>query len=96
MTESKIARLVDLVRHQREELHEVGLLTDDEYAALASEPGSVERLSSYDEMAAEMANMRLELEQVNALVREFGYGQGEIDAGIADCLRHIIESLRKP
>jgi len=41
-------RLLDLVRYQRSELHEAGLITDEEYASLASEKGSVSRLESYD------------------------------------------------
>lgn len=42
------ARLHDLVRHQRGALHEAGLITDAEYAALASDHGAVARLEGYD------------------------------------------------
>lgn len=38
----------DLVRQMRGELLVAQLITDDEYAALASKKGSVERLEDYD------------------------------------------------
>ena len=41
-------RLFDLVRIQRGELHEAGLISDSEYASLAEGHGSVSRLESYD------------------------------------------------
>lgn len=41
-------RLWDLVRHQRIELHIVGLITDDEYAELAQDHGAVKRLEELD------------------------------------------------
>lgn len=41
-------RLRDLVRHQRAELHAAGLISDEEYAELLSDHGSVDRLHSYD------------------------------------------------
>jgi hypothetical protein len=52
-------RLPDLVRHQRGALHEAGLITDAEYAALASDHGAVARLEGYD-AAREQANQRAE------------------------------------
>jgi len=46
-------RLWDLVRHQRAELHDEDLITDEEYAALAFDHGAVGRLESYDELRAD-------------------------------------------
>lgn len=43
-------RLWDLVRHQRSELHEAELITDEEYAALAQDHASVARLETYDRL----------------------------------------------
>jgi len=40
---------------------------------------------------AELLEARGVLEQVNALARELGWGQGELDSDIADCLRQTIE-----
>lgn len=42
----------DLVRQQRMELHADGLITNAEYAALASEHGGVQRLEDYDRLRA--------------------------------------------
>lgn len=61
-------RLWDLVRYQRAELHEAGLITDEEYAVLVagepSRPGtgspSAQRLSSYDELRKALAAITAE------------------------------------
>lgn len=50
-------RLFDLVRQQRMELHESGLISDKEYADLAMAKGSVERLETYDELRSELADL---------------------------------------
>lgn len=50
-------RLFDLVRWARSELHEAKLITDEEYAMLVREKGSVKRLESYDELAARLKEM---------------------------------------
>lgn len=54
---SVLQRYKDLIRHQRNELHTAGLISDDEYAGLAEDAGAVERLESYD--AARDENVRL-------------------------------------
>lgn len=41
-------RLWDLVRHQRSELLDVGLITEDEYAELAQDHSAVKRLEDLD------------------------------------------------
>ena len=43
-------RLWDLVRHQRAELHETDLITDEEYAMLAEDHPAVARLETYDSL----------------------------------------------
>jgi predicted nucleic acid-binding Zn-ribbon protein len=59
--EAECERLFDLVRYQRAELHEAGLITDDEYAKLASAQGSVQRLEGYDALRAECERLRAEV-----------------------------------
>ena len=51
-------RLYDLVRHQRGELYEAELISDEELASLASAQGSVERLTTYDDLRAQLASLR--------------------------------------
>jgi hypothetical protein len=43
-----VQRLTDLVRHQRSELHEAGLISDYEYERLAEDHGAVKRLEDYE------------------------------------------------
>lgn len=47
-------RLTDLVRYQRAELHQTGLISDDEYAALCAVPDSPARLEGYDKLKSEL------------------------------------------
>jgi uncharacterized small protein (DUF1192 family) len=55
---AQLQRYADLVRHQRAELHEAGLISDEEYVALLSDSGAVRRLESYDEMRAGIERLR--------------------------------------
>jgi hypothetical protein len=72
MSEKINERLFDLVRYMRVELHEEGLITDREYAWLASEaPPSIglespspRRLENYDEMQAALDHTRYALRNV--------------------------------
>jgi hypothetical protein len=54
-------RLHDLIRHQRGPLHDAGLITDAEYAALAADHGAVARLEGYDALRAENDRLRAAL-----------------------------------
>lgn len=47
-----------------------------------------------DKAEIERDQLRSELESINALAREFGYGQGELDEDLAGCLRRSIDQLR--
>lgn len=42
-----VQRMMDLIRHQRNELHEAGLITDGEFALLAQDHAAVARLEDY-------------------------------------------------
>lgn len=61
-------RLCDLVRHQRGPLHDAGLLTDAEYAALAADAGAVARLEGYDAARAEVERLRATVSFLRACV----------------------------
>jgi len=54
--DKKRARLFDLVRHQRGQLHGDGLITDEEYAVLCVEGSGIspDRLSTYDDLKVEV------------------------------------------
>ncbi len=58
---SEMQRLRDLVRHQRGPLHESGLITDAEYAALAGDHGAVARLEGYDTALARVRELEAEV-----------------------------------
>lgn len=64
-------RLLDLVRQQRMELHEVGLITDREYADLASDSGAVARLETYDQMRAQITALRKRCEDLRLFIEEW-------------------------
>lgn len=60
-------RVIDMLRFCRSELHQAGLITDQEYAdivMIGSE--SARRLESYDVLRAELSSVRAELERVKA------------------------------
>ena len=64
------ARLRDLVRYQRAELHAAKLISDEEYAELLSDGGSVARLHSYDDLRKREAAKDAEIERLRGLLRE--------------------------
>lgn len=51
-------RLWDLVRYQRMELHDAELISDQEYADLASDHGSVKRLETYESLRRDLASAK--------------------------------------
>lgn len=70
-------RLFDLARYCRMELHDVGLISDDEYAILVDDPDSLARLHGYDSMAEENERLRGELIRLKSVA-------GEIDNDLID------------
>ncbi len=54
----KMTRMWDLCRHQRNELHRVKLISDDEFAALAEDDKSEDRLETYDAAREEIHCLR--------------------------------------
>lgn len=60
-------RLHDLVRHQRGPLHDEGLITDAEYALLASDHATVKRLEDYD--VQKLKHLRLRRENFDLRAR---------------------------
>lgn len=77
-------RLFDLVRHCRIELHDEGLITDEEYAILVDDPDSLSRLHGYDSLAEELARLRDEravhVGEIENLYKENNQLQAELDA----------------
>lgn len=72
-------RLYDLVRYMRSELHTAGLITNEEYAWLATaatdgkpNQGSIsaQRLATYDELRAEVARLTADREQIELELRQ--------------------------
>jgi hypothetical protein len=61
MINRDVQRLFDLVRFCRAELLKEGLITEDEYAELLSESGSVDRLQKYDRMQKRIKELESEL-----------------------------------
>lgn len=59
------------------ELHDVGLISDDEYAILVDDPDSLARLHGYDSMAEENERLRGELIRLKSVA-------GEIDNDLID------------
>lgn len=57
-------RMWDLVRFMRADLHNDGLITDEEYTELAQDHAAVKRLEDYDVL-------RLKMTAVNDLVKRF-------------------------
>ena len=79
-------RNADLVRHQRSELHDAGLITDEEYAALVADSQSgqrVARLEGYDAAvkAAERKGMKRAL-SIIADTHTCGDGEAAIRAAM--------------
>jgi DNA repair ATPase RecN len=67
--ENDKARLIDLVRYQRAELHEANLITDTEYAELCQVNNSPARLETYDELRAQLAKAISALEPFSELYK---------------------------
>lgn len=90
-------RLYDLVRHQRMELHEAELVTDEEYIKLAKDHSAVARLEDYDAIKAQLDQARKRRETLAALLNAASgwiqctdncsiHNGRECDCGAADVL----------
>ena len=69
----EVQRLRDLVRYCRHQLHEEGLISDDEFTdLLANTPGAVARLEGYDKAIAKLAQaVPLDASRIRTAVREW-------------------------
>lgn len=99
------ARLLDLVRFCRGELHQALLITDEEYAELITIDGSPARLETYDQIRDENTVLKAFRKEVGRLVlqaltdapvrlprREAGIPGN--NAGILEGLQAIVARLR--
>lgn len=86
-------RLTDLVRHQRHELHDADLISDDEFAALLADSDGgkrVARLEGYDAIRRELAaSPSLWLQRALEAVQEERLSRHE------DCITMSTEERRK-
>ncbi len=67
-------RLFDLVRHQRGELHDAGLISNQEYLELAASGDSkksVARLETYDELKAENERIKAEAAGMREFIQQW-------------------------
>jgi len=70
--EAENQRLMDLVRYQRSELHEAGLISNEEYAALVADSDSgqrVARLEGYDKLRKENSALKEQLAEARKLAQ---------------------------
>lgn len=101
-------RLLDLVRYQRQELHQAELITDEEYIQLLQEEGSRKRLESYDELRERLttleANCKNLLDAAQSAHKELNEiharcGVPYWDTGKSDVTQEyftsVVENLRK-
>lgn len=72
-------RLLDLVRSQRGELYEAMLITDEEYAAFASDHAAVAWLEWYDEIRAKYAALSTALDKIRDHVLHNAEGRENAD-----------------
>lgn len=87
-------RLFDLVRHQRNELHEAGLITDEEYVELIDSGdvgGSVKRLEGYDAMKRRLTDVQALSDDQDELLSIASYCRNERPGLCAECRRLIDE-----
>ena len=79
VTVNKMQRLWDLCRHQRAELHVAGLIDDGEFAALAEDYKSVDRLEAYDAARDEIVALAAGLQLAHEQMLMAGMGSDEIE-----------------
>src|SRR6266403_1029314 len=75
-------RVHDLVRFMRTELHNEGLITDEEYVSLAGDSGALQRLEDYDaviQKAKEAAASKRPSGLVSVLISEIIQLNRELD-----------------
>ena len=68
-----VVRLMDLVRHQREELYAAKLISSEEHADLVPDPGTLYRFETYESLIQELKDLHnLNLEAANLLEKTAG------------------------
>lgn len=78
-------RQIDLLRYCRSQLHDTGLISDEEYSwLLAEQPGAVNRLETYDRIRARISELESKL-------AEFDFNAGGMIAQVEQRDRRIAE-----
>lgn len=77
-----LVRYRDLVRYQRAELHEAGLITDEEYTALLSDDKAVARLESYDQLQSRLTALERVAKDMAFAIEEIKTHFSNIEAGL--------------
>ena len=83
---------VDALRKQHDALQ--SQLTAAEQAFTDLKRLHLATIDRCERLEQQLAECRSDLEAVNALAREYGYGQGDLDDDLAGCLRERLERLK--
>lgn len=89
-------RLWDLCRHQRTELYEAKLITNDEYVAFAEDHAAAERLETYSQLRAAWERQEKALNLVVSWRVDAKHGTLYLtpESAIADCADELESILR--
>lgn len=68
-TAVRLERMSDLVRYKRAELHNDGLISDEEYAEIVQDHAAVARLEGYDAIKGELEGARKRIAELEEFIK---------------------------